>query len=331
VKEKGNGVLCKYDFKVNKTGRAKGALLLYTDKGCYLMKEYKGKRKHLEFEHRLLNDISFQSEVLVDNIVEDREGNIVNEDENGTKYVIRKWYDAKDMDFKNLAQIIKAAGTLGKLHNELGKIQSQDAYISEYFNLEETKKQLTNEFVRHNKELKRTRNFIRGKRQKNEFELMVLSSFDEFYSEGVEVIDTYNHNNMDEFISESITNNAIIHGSYNYHNIIITEDKMVVTNFEHSKCGIQIRDLYDYVRKVMEKHSWNSEMGYKLIKEYDKYRRISDVELKYLELKLRYPEKYWKLLNHYYNSNKAWVPDKDVQKLRLVIDQQKEKQDFILE
>lgn len=329
MNEKGNGILCKYSFTVNRTGRAKGAVLLDTDDGYYLLKEYKGTQKHLEFEYRLLQDISQQGRILVDNIMEDSEGNIINKDEDGLKYIVRKWYDAKDMDSKNLSQVIKAAGALGMLHNELEQIRYDNTYLSDFFNIDEIQKQLVNEFQRHNSELKRTRNFIRDKRRKNEFELMVLSSFQDFYREGMEVLEIFEKNNMRDFICDNIKKGSIIHGLFNYHNIIIAEEKMVITNFEHTKCGMQIRDLYDYMRKIMEKHGWNSEIGSKLINEYEKYRKISPMELKYLALKLKYPEKYWKILNHYNNNNKAWVPDKDIQKLKLVIEQQDIKQEFI--
>lgn len=329
MNEKGNGILCRYSFTVNRTGRAKGAVLLDTDEGYFLLKEYKGTQKHLEFEHRLLQDIHEQKGIMADYIVEDTEGNILNEDDDGLKYVIRKWYDAKDMDSKNLSQVIKASGILGRLHNQLEKVQYDNTYLNHYFNIDETQKQITNEFVRHNREMKRTRNFVHDKRRKNEFELMVLSSFQEFYREGMEVLEIFEQNQMDQFVCERILQGGIIHGSFNYHNIIVAGEKMVITNFEHAKCGIQIRDLYDYVRKVMEKHGWNSEIGFKLIEEYERYRKISPMELKYLGLKLKYPEKYWKILNHYNNNNKAWVPDKDIKKLKIVIEQQEKKKDFI--
>lgn len=329
MNEKGNGILCRYSFTTNRTGRAKGAVLLDTDEGYYLMKEYKGTQKHLEFEYRLLQDISKQNGILVDNIIEDTEGNIVNKDEDGLRYIVRKWYDAKDMDSKNLSQVIKAAGVLGKLHSQLEQIRYDNTYLSDFFGIDEIQKQLVNEFQRHNSELKRTRNFIRDKRRKNEFELMVLSSFQDFYREGIEVLEIFDKNNMSEFISDNIKSGSIIHGQFNYHNIIIVDERMVITNFEHAKCGMQIRDLYDYIRKTMEKHGWSSEIGNQLIKEYEKYRKISTMELKYLGLKLKYPEKYWKILNHYNNNNKAWVPDKDIQKLKLVIEQQDKKQDFV--
>lgn len=329
MNEKGNGVLCRYSFTVNRTGRAKGAVLLDTDEGYYLLKEYKGTTKRLEFEHQLLKDIHFPGGIMVDYIIEDTEGRILNEDEDGLKYVVRKWYDAKDMDSKNLSQVVKAAGVLGMLHNQLERVKYENSYINQYFNIDEIGKQILEEFVRHNREIKRTRNFVRDKRRKNEFELMVLSAFEEFYQEGMEVVEDFEKNDMNEFVWESLKKGSLVHGSFNYHNIIIAGDKMVVTNFEHAKCGIQIRDLYDYIRKVMEKHGWNGDIGYKLIREYERYRKITPMEWQYLCLKLKYPEKYWKILNHYNNNNKAWIPDKDIKKLKLVIEQQEKKRDFV--
>ena len=77
-----------------------------------MLKEFKGTKRHLEFEENLLNRISELGDISVDNIVRDIEGNLVNEDINGQKYLLRKWYDAKDMEAKNINHLIKAAHNL---------------------------------------------------------------------------------------------------------------------------------------------------------------------------------------------------------------------------
>ena len=66
-----------------------------------------------------------------------------------------------------------------------------------------------------------------------------------------------------------------------------------------------------------------------MIEEYDKIRPISEEERKYLMLKFKYPEKYWKLLNHYNNNNKAWIPDKDINKLKNITKQYEEQVNFV--
>lgn len=63
--------------------------------------------------------------------------------------------------------------------------------------------------------------------------------------------------------------------------------------------------------------------------EYKRNKGISETEMEYLVLKFKYPEKYWKMLNHYNNNNKAWIPDKDINKLKSVINQYEKRQDFV--
>lgn len=327
--DKGNGVICKYDFTVNKTGRTKGSILLETDKGFFLLREYKGTKKHLEYEEDLLNRLNDNNVLKVDVIVRDSDGNLLNQGEDGKSYVMHRWYPAKDIEQRDTALLIKAAGVLGKLHMFMNNLKYDDVYLNECFNAEQSYRQLSSEFDKHNREMKRTRTFIRDKQKKNEFELMILSSFDKFYYDAIETGKYLQNKEISGFFEESKSLGRLIHGAYNYHNIVAVGDKLMVTNFEHSKCGIQIRDLYDFMRKVMEKHSWNNELGMRLLNEYRKNREISEAELKYLALKLRYPEKYWKILNHYNNNNKSWIPDKDVAKLKSVIEQQDKRMDFV--
>lgn len=329
MSEKGNGIICRYDFIVNKTGRAKGATLLDTDKGYYLLREFKGTKKHLEFEEDLLNRLSENESIKVEQIVRDSDGNLINESDDGRKYVMHKWCASKDLEQKDTMLLIKAAGVLGKLHFLMNEMAYDMKYLNECFNIQESYRQLKSEFDKHNKEMKRTRTFIRDKRRKNEFELLILSSFDKFYQDGIEVEEQMHNERIHEFIDDSMRLGRIIHGAYNYHNIVVTGNRLMVTNFEHCKCGIQIRDLYDFMRKVMEKHSWNRDLGMKLLNEYRRNREITAEEFNYLILKFKYPEKYWKILNHYNNNNKAWIPDKDVIKLKSVIEHQDRRRDFI--
>ena len=52
-------------------------------------------------------------------------------------------------------------------------------------------------------------------------------------------------------------------------------------------------------------------------------------ERQVLALQLSYPEKLWKLANHYYHTNKAWIPAKNLEKLKVFANQQKERERFV--
>lgn len=52
-----------------------------------------------------------------------------------------------------------------------------------------------------------------------------------------------------------------MHGDYNYHNILILPGDTAITNFEHMRIGIQVQDLYYFLRKAMEKYRWKQKLG----------------------------------------------------------------------
>ena len=42
-----------------------------------------------------------------------------------------------------------------------------------------------------------------------------------------------------------------------------------------------------------------------------------------------YPEKVWKLIHHYYNTSKAWVPEKSTEKLEVFLAQEEKRKRMI--
>ena len=83
------------------------------------------------------------------------------------------------------------------------------------------------------------------------------------------------------------------------------------------------------MRKLLEKYDWNIKLGHKLLADYDRERRITDSEISLLARMFSYPEKYWKIVNAYYNSKKSWMPVKNSEKLIKVIRQNRARWEFV--
>lgn len=47
-----------------------------------------------------------------------------------------------------------------------------------------------------------------------------------------------------------------------------------------------------------------------MLREYGRVRPLSGEEQEDLRVRLSYPEKFWKLADHYYGSRKSWIPEK---------------------
>jgi len=79
----------------------------------------------------------------------------------------------------------------------------------------------------------------------------------------------------------------------------------------------------------MEKQNYDHRLGIKMVKAYDRVRPLSGEEKEYLGIRIRYPEKFWKLANYYYNTNKAWIPGKHMEKLEKFLAQQEKRVPFL--
>ena len=119
------------------------------------------------------------------------------------------------------------------------------------------------------------------------------------------------------------------HGDYNQHNVIFSREGIAVVHFENFLYQESVGDLANFIRKMMEKNNWNAGLGMDLIRGYDRVRKLSPEELKYLYVYLAYPEKFWKIANRYYNSHKAWLSGRNIEKLEKVVAQEDAREQFL--
>ena len=96
-----------------------------------------------------------------------------------------------------------------------------------------------------------------------------------------------------------------MHGDLDQHHVLMGGSYTAIIEYNRMHLGIQISDLYRFMRKVMEKHGWNLDLGLSMLDSYERVLPMEPKERGCLYYLFLYPEKYWKQLNFYYNANKA--------------------------
>ena len=321
MKESSLNVLEQYDIKVSATRKVRGAILCETDKGVLLLKETVDSEKKISMLEELTTQMIHRGYERVDNMFINKEGNFVSMSEDGTRYVLKKWYLGRECDVKRETEVLEATRNLARIHLMM-KIPNEDWKLF-------VGNDLAEEYTRHNRELRKIRKFMRNKTAKSQFENVALKHFGEMYMWAEYADKKLACSSYKMLLEKSIEEGAITHGDYNYHNLIITQQGMATTNFEHSCLDIQAADLYYFMRKVLEKHHWSVELGRAMLRTYQEIKPLGEGEKEYLCLRFVYPEKFWKVLNSYYHSNKAWISEKNVEKLSVAISQTEEKKKFL--
>jgi hypothetical protein len=350
--EKNQEILRQYNFKTYNIYRIRGAHILETNEGPKLFKRLECSKNRVEFEDRIHMFLVNKGHPYVDLYVRNVHDEIVTSNSMGNCYIVKNWNPGVECNLRNEEEIMAGVGNLAFLHTLLKEVpmEKEQVIFNSDVNLKET-------FEKRNRELRKVRSYIRGKRKKNEFELCFMSCYDRLFEQAREATNLLEESKYDVLFNQVINNRHVCHGNYNYHNVIMlkgnqsgketntykrTEElvaadlntsflkhRVLTTNFEKAVFGIHITDLYHFIRKAMEKNDWKLNIGIDMIETYESICGISPDEKQLLYILLLYPEKFWKVSNYYFNGKKTWVPKKNIQKLMDIKNQIDEKDIFL--
>ncbi len=325
-------ILDQYDLGIKGTRKIRGAFFCDTKEGTMLLKETKVSDRRALLMYQILEELEKNKHMKLDLPIYNKEGTLVTTSRYGKNYMMKNWFIGKECDVTNEIQILRAVSELAKLH--------KDWTFSEHVFLESSEdneenlepligRPLQEEFSRHNREMKKVRNYIRKRVSKGSFEFLYLENFEKMFCLAQNITDKLKSFGCGRLYQRSIEQKTLVHGDYNYHNILFTTAGAVITNFEHVRIDVQVHDLYYFMRKVLEKNQWNYELGIAMLQTYHEQRKLQKDEVEYLALCLAYPEKFWKMASTYYHSNKAWIPEKNVEKLQVAIRQTDQRIKFL--
>ncbi len=331
MNERDLAVLEQYELTVNETYRGRGSYVCVTDKGKKLLLEYHGSERKARLQQKLLVQIAKGGYPNVDIPVTNGSGNVVTKDKDGSKFILKDWIEGKPCDVCREDQLQGAMTNLAKLHKLMRGVE-EEADCDET-PLKPTVAEGGADFsyaaARHNKELKKVRAFVRGKKSKSDFELYFLQYFPMFYEKGIYVEKQLSEEIYQNLHRQSVSEGCYRHGEYSQHNVLFIPKGIATVNFERYVQDVQLGDVVYFLRKILEKYDWNERLGFQMLEAYDKEKTLSQTERKYLALRLAYPEKFWKLSNRYYNMNKAWISGRNTSKLVKLVVQETAKEYFV--
>lgn len=321
-------LLEQYEIEVLRIRKGRGAFLCDTDRGCLIFKEFSGSDNRLQLQDKLLKQIEGAGVVRVEQLIPNREGGLFVKDSDETKYVLKTWCEGRECDIYDREECAQAVEILAGLHNCM-QLPEESEDIQVVFSPEK-------EYDKHNRELRKVRKFLNQKSQKTWFEINLAKHFDFFLKQALSVTEDWKYyselahkEGRDSHIVQGSKMVTFCHGDYQYHNILRDNKGWFLVNFEKYVEDDPIRDLYLLMRKLLEKGNWSVELGNELISTYEKVRPISALSRIDLYYRLSYPEKFWKIANFYYNSGKAWIPGRNLEKLEKLVEQERAKQTFL--
>ena len=313
-------LLEQYDLEVLRTRKGRGAILCETSNGLYIFKEYEGSLEKLAFQNELLKKLKEQGKDFVEQIVPTKEGSLIVTDYERTNYFLKTYFEGRECNINDENERKEAVKFLASVHRDMSVPLHTEFY---------PKANIVSEFEKHNREMKKVKRFLRDRSQKNGFEIYLMQNYDLFYEKALTATE-----NLKEYFTDLEQDylevkRPMCHGDFQYHNLLKTDAGFALINFEKCVVDYQIRDLYYFLRKLLEKNNWSIELGEELIYAYNEVLPLGAYDMIQLYYRFAYPEKFWKIVNFYYNNRKVWVPDKVCEKLGKLIQAEENRQHFL--
>ncbi len=313
------GLFDQYEIEMNRTWKGRGAILCESDRGLLIMKEYAGPVEKVKFQDYLLNHINESGAVRVETILKTKEEELIVYDQDRVAYIVKTYCDGRECSHRDTQECGQAVRTLANLHKSSDLSGCEMLQGQPVFRIEK-------EYEKHNRELKKVRKFLREKSQKTDFEIYLMRHYDYFLDTALQITEELRYYAYEE---DSYGFPIVCHGDYQYHNIIQTEAGSMLVNFEKCVRDYPVRDLYLFLRKLLEKNNWSQTLGDMLLESYNREKPLTDRDYRQLYYRFAYPEKFWKIVNFYYNTGKAWIPDRNMEKIEKLFAQEREKQLFL--
>lgn len=324
MNDKAVNVLEQYDMTVSRTFKGRGTIICDTDQGMRVLKEYRGRTEKLELLYQLQGKL--KDSLRTDMLIRTKEGALFVKDIDNSVYILEEQVDGKECSYKNEEDIVKACGAMAKLHLKFMTPQSEKICLMPVFFY-------ADEMERHTIECKRVRNYLRKLHNKTEFERALLKEYDYFLEKAVDVTRRAREESQAEYEAYVNSNGLYCHGDYQYHNVIFGKGNggayTGIVNLEHFAHDAGARDFYLLFRKISEKCDWSLDMAQSMLDAYQNRRVFPPIEWRSLCLRLAYPEKFWKIINFYYNSRKSWMPNRNYDKLESLIHQEKNREKLL--
>lgn len=362
--DRDTAMLEKYDLTMKNIRKVRGGWLCIAQEGLFLWKESRSREERLNLEDRICrkteemglshiwNCTGGSDNLRMDRFVRNQEGQLLTEDGFGRKFVLKEWTEGRECEVKNTEDLFNGARAAACLHQILRAVkpelekEDEIKYNREDVNREGREQKTCNElqneteevppcpavlavqesyeelWSRRKREISRVQGYVRRRRNKNTFEQMLMKETPYYAAQAQEAL---------ELLAEISQKRElqICHGDFHYHNLVYGKQENWICQSSRFHLGYQIADFYLFLRKCMEKQGWNWQLAADLMNLYRRCCPVTREDMQLLYCLFLFPEKYWKQLNFYVQSNKAWMPEKNVVKLRNLINQEEKRQVFL--
>jgi CotS family spore coat protein len=276
-----------WGFKVLRAEQVRAIVKVETNEGTFALKKVDHKPEKINFiyeaqEHLWKNGFRNQPRWLVT-----KSGQSFVPAGDGHFYFLNTWINGKESTVTNPDQIKEIMRLQATLHQcSLGFTPSPNAKIKTKWG------QWDKKYESDIGKLKKFYNEV-----KLQPDTALVSAFHDT-AEGIIKMaeagkELFNTSAYTEVLNRAIDAKGFVHGDLAYHNLICSNDgKMNVIDFDYCSQNLRINDLARFLRKVMRRADWDTDLNLFILQAYHEVYPLCDDELEILKAMMHLSKRY---------------------------------------
>lgn len=301
----------RYNIDIKNMVPFKDSFILHTSEGKKLLKKNSVSPERIYFIHGAKEHLYANNFKNIDRYLCTNKGepySIIN----GVIYTVTDLFEGQEFRFDDRNDVIDAARLLASFH------KASKGYFPQSSCKDDLGK-LPVFFLKRLDEIKKLKKI--AEKERNRFDYLFLEHFNYYYRLGEDTIHLLTSSNYHQLVALTRAEGSFCHHDFTYHNMIHSGDKVYLINFEFCCFELKVYDIANFLRRKMRKCNWDIQEAKVIIQEYKKVEDISEDEFLIMRIILQFPQKFWRVINKYYNSRRSWSEKGYVVKLEEVVDE----------
>lgn len=306
-------IAIKYDLEIRNVTPYKDAFILITQKGRKVLRRSSLPGDRILFIHAAKEHLYNKGFKNIDRFIctLENEPYVVAD---GSCYTISEIVDGEECNFDNRRDIVGASMLLAGMHKASKGFKQPEGSKSK-----DDLGKLPLYFGKRLDEIKKLRKAAR--KGKSKFDYMFLENFDYFNTLGENSINMLSHSEYVNLVEHTKEEGVLCHHDFTHHNILCSGDRYSVINFDYCCFELKVYDLANLIRRKMRKCNWEINEAKVIVDSYRKIEPLSEADMYVMKIMLQFPQKFWRVVNKYYNSKRSWSEKSYVAKFQEVVDE----------
>lgn len=229
-------------------------------------------------------------------------------------YTLVDFIDGRESNFDNDHDVRQAAITLAELHSA-----SRGYSVPEGAKVQDELGKLPGYFSKRLEDIKKMKK--QAKKGRGRFDQLFLEQVDYFFEIGESAVSELEKSSYARLVESTREEGHFCHHDYTHHNIIMNEAGVAIINFDYCCFELKVYDIANLIRRKMRKCDWDISKTELIINSYSSVEPLSSEELAVMKIILQFPQKFWRVINRYYNSRRSWSERSFMIRLQEVVDE----------